>query len=107
MSAEGDRRPNLLGLPNVNGQPSVRLESWKEIASYLMRSERTVRRWEETEELPVHRQLHEKRQRLRLRCRIRRVAAIPSSAHSGLNERIGLIASTENRVQLDWLILDS
>ena len=61
MSAEGDRRPNLLGLPNVNGQPSVRLESWKEIASYLMRSERTVRRWEETEELPVHRQLHEKR----------------------------------------------
>jgi Tol biopolymer transport system component len=61
MSANGDPRLNLLGLPKVTEQPRVRLESWKEIASYLMRSERTVRRWEETEELPVHRQLHEKR----------------------------------------------
>ena len=61
MSANGDPRLNLLGLPKVTEQPRARLESWKEIASYLMRSERTVRRWEETEELPVHRQLHEKR----------------------------------------------
>jgi Tol biopolymer transport system component len=61
MSTEGDPRLNLLRLPKVTEQPSIRLESWKEIASYLMRSERTVRRWEETEELPVHRQLHEKR----------------------------------------------
>ncbi|MGA8028612.1 MAG: SUMF1/EgtB/PvdO family nonheme iron enzyme, partial [Bryobacteraceae bacterium] len=38
-----------------------RLDSWKEIASYLGRSERTVRRWEVSEELPVHRLLHEKR----------------------------------------------
>src|SRR3954452_14311394 len=38
-----------------------RLTSWKEIASYLNRSEKTVRRWEEKEELPVHRLLHEKR----------------------------------------------
>jgi TolB-like protein len=37
------------------------LDSWKEIASYLGRSEKTVRRWEEREELPVHRLLHEKR----------------------------------------------
>lgn len=38
-----------------------RLDSWKEIASYLNRSEKTVRRWEEKEGLPVHRLLHEKR----------------------------------------------
>ncbi len=38
-----------------------RLESWKEIAAYLNRSERTVRRWEEKEDLPVHRLPHDKR----------------------------------------------
>lgn len=38
-----------------------RLDSWKGIASYLGRSEKTVRRWEETEGLPVHRLHHEKR----------------------------------------------
>jgi tetratricopeptide (TPR) repeat protein len=38
-----------------------RLDSWKEIAAYLNRSERTVRRWEATEELPVHRLQHDKR----------------------------------------------
>ncbi|HEX4168131.1 MAG TPA: hypothetical protein VHZ55_21910 [Bryobacteraceae bacterium] len=37
------------------------LDSWKEIASFLGRSEKTVRRWEETEGLPVHRLHHEKR----------------------------------------------
>jgi hypothetical protein len=39
-------------------QQSDRLESWKEIAAYLRRGERTARRWEMTEALPVHRQLH-------------------------------------------------
>jgi Tol biopolymer transport system component len=38
-----------------------RLDSWKEIAAYFRRNERTVRRWEQTEGLPVHRHLHEKR----------------------------------------------
>jgi TolB-like protein/Flp pilus assembly protein TadD len=38
-----------------------RLDSWKEIASYLGRSEKTLRRWEENEGLPVHRLLHERR----------------------------------------------
>ena len=61
MSADGDSRPNLLGMPKGRDQLGIRLDSWKEIASYLIRSERTVRRWEETEGLPVHRQLHEKR----------------------------------------------
>src|SRR6185437_7209864 len=37
-----------------------RLDSWKEIASYLKCSERTVRRWEQ-EGLPVHRHLHKKK----------------------------------------------
>jgi TolB-like protein/tetratricopeptide (TPR) repeat protein len=35
-----------------------RLESWKEIAAYLRRGVRTVRRWEKTEGLPVHRHAH-------------------------------------------------
>ena len=35
-----------------------RLDSWKEIATYLKRSVRTVHRWETEEGLPVHRQLH-------------------------------------------------
>src|SRR5437660_12850315 len=37
-----------------------RLDSWKEIASYLKRDQRTVRRWEK-EGLPVHRHLHTKK----------------------------------------------
>src|SRR5262245_14777223 len=36
-----------------------RLDSWKEIAAYLRRSVRTVRRWESEEGLPVHRHLHQ------------------------------------------------
>jgi len=36
-----------------------RLDSWKEIAAYLKRDERTVRRWER-EGLPVHRHMHKK-----------------------------------------------
>lgn len=38
-----------------------RLDSWKDIAAYLGRNERTVRRWEAREGLPVHRLVHEKR----------------------------------------------
>jgi len=41
--------------------PGDRLESWKEIAGYLNRSVRTVRRWEGQEGLPVHRLQHESR----------------------------------------------
>jgi Tol biopolymer transport system component len=39
----------------------ARLESWKEIAAYLNRGERTVRRWEQTEGLPTHRHIHNRR----------------------------------------------
>jgi tetratricopeptide (TPR) repeat protein len=38
-----------------------RLDGWKDIAAYLGRNERTVRRWEEREGLPVHRHNHDKR----------------------------------------------
>ncbi len=39
---------------------SPRLDSWKEIASYLRRGIRTVQRWERDAGLPVHRLPHEK-----------------------------------------------
>jgi eukaryotic-like serine/threonine-protein kinase len=39
---------------------SGRLDSWKEIAAYLNRGARTVQRWEKTEDLPVHRHMHDK-----------------------------------------------
>jgi hypothetical protein len=44
----------------LRNAPQKTLESWKQIAAYLDRSERTVRRWEVTEGLPVHRREHEK-----------------------------------------------
>ncbi|HSM87233.1 MAG TPA: tetratricopeptide repeat protein [Candidatus Limnocylindrales bacterium] len=37
-----------------------RLDSWKEIATFLRRDVRTVQRWEKKEALPVHRHQHEK-----------------------------------------------
>lgn len=42
----------------MSAPPVDRLDSWKEIAAYLNRGVRTVRRWEEVEGLPVHRQVH-------------------------------------------------
>lgn len=37
-----------------------RLDSWKEIASYLNRDVTTVQRWEKREGMPVHRHLHDR-----------------------------------------------
>jgi TolB-like protein/thioredoxin-like negative regulator of GroEL len=42
----------------MTGKPEDRLDSWKEIAAYLRRGVRTVRRWERDEGLPVHRHVH-------------------------------------------------
>jgi TolB-like protein len=42
----------------VSASPDDRLDSWKEIAAYLDRGVRTVRRWEREEGLPVHRHVH-------------------------------------------------
>ncbi len=39
-------------------EDSDRLDSWKQIAAYLNKSERTVRRWSELEGLPVHKHQH-------------------------------------------------
>lgn len=46
--------------PEKVARPAERLESWKEIAAYLRRGVRTVRRWEKEEGLPIHRHLHKK-----------------------------------------------
>ena len=57
-------------MSNSSNQPPVpsswsdaedRLDSWKEIASYLERTLATVRRWEKKEGLPVHRHVHNER----------------------------------------------
>lgn len=42
----------------MSASPENRLDSWKEIAAYLNRGVRTVRRWEREEGLPVHRHVH-------------------------------------------------
>jgi Tol biopolymer transport system component len=48
--------------PRIEDAPDEpRLDSWKEIASYLGRGIRTVQRWEREEGLPVHRLDHAKR----------------------------------------------
>lgn len=44
----------------MRAPPTDRLTSWKAIAVYLECSARTVRRWEQTEGLPVHRHMHRK-----------------------------------------------
>jgi Tol biopolymer transport system component len=46
---------------NHNQSKPQRIESWKEIAAYLKRDVRTVIRWEKSEGLPVHRQMHQAR----------------------------------------------
>ncbi len=51
---------SLAPVGGVDSAISRRLESWKEIASYLDRSRRTVRRWEDDEGLPIHRHRHAK-----------------------------------------------
>ena len=48
-----------IAMPEPN-TPQKTLEAWKQIAAYLDRSERTVRRWEASEGLPVHRREHER-----------------------------------------------
>src|SRR6476620_9884905 len=42
------------------GTPEDRLNSWKEIATYLSRDVTTVQRWEKREGMPVHRHQHDR-----------------------------------------------
>jgi serine/threonine-protein kinase len=44
-----------------SNDPNDRLDSWKAIAGYLRRTERTARRWERHEGLPIHRLSHHDR----------------------------------------------
>ena len=57
---------NAVGQPLSDTPPSEkpsedRLDSWKEIATYLGRDVTTVQRWEKREAMPVHRHVHAKR----------------------------------------------
>ena len=54
-----------MGEPSPGAPPSVRpredrLDSWKEIATYLNRDVTTVQRWEKREGMPVHRHQHDR-----------------------------------------------
>jgi TolB-like protein/Tfp pilus assembly protein PilF len=52
----------LVSSPEPSGQPAeARLDSWKEIATYLKRDISTVQRWEAREGMPIHRHVHAKR----------------------------------------------
>src|ERR1700729_2622755 len=53
ISAFADELPSM----RLGAGPD-RLDSWKEIASYLKREVRTVQMWEKKEGLPVHRHFH-------------------------------------------------
>ena len=46
--------------PESEPASNERLDSWKELASYLKRNVRTVQRWEKKEGLPVYRHIHDK-----------------------------------------------
>ena len=48
------------GTPPVKRPTEDRLDSWKEIASYLDRDVTTVQRWEKREGMPVYRHLHDR-----------------------------------------------
>jgi hypothetical protein len=54
---ERDRK----GAPDPAADDSDRLNSWKEIETYLGRSDTTLQRWEASEGLPVHRLQHAKK----------------------------------------------
>jgi Tol biopolymer transport system component len=53
----GERSP---GVPPSARPPEDRLDSWKEIATYLNRDVTTVQRWERREGMPVHRHQHDR-----------------------------------------------
>lgn len=67
---------------------SDRLDSWKEIASYLGRDVRTVQRWEKIESLPVRRQQH---------TRLASVYAYKSELDAWLQQRTADIEKTPAR----------
>jgi Tol biopolymer transport system component len=62
---QGHSGESAMGNPSSSVPPPERphedrLDSWKEIASYLNRDVTTVQRWEKREAMPIHRHLHDK-----------------------------------------------
>jgi len=55
--AERETKPNA---KSHSESDTTCFDSWKAIADYLNRNVRTVQRWEQTEGMPVHRQIHRK-----------------------------------------------
>lgn len=56
------RDPSPVSSSALSEQPrETRLDSWKEIATYVKRDVSTVQRWEKREGMPVHRHVHDKR----------------------------------------------
>lgn len=53
------RPPDQSEAGSARDRADQRLDSWKEIASYLRRDVRTVQRWEKNERLPIHRRVHQ------------------------------------------------
>lgn len=54
-----DTKPGICRASVLVSREAVdRLDSWKEIASHMKRTVRTVQRWEKREGLPVHRHTH-------------------------------------------------
>jgi TolB-like protein/Tfp pilus assembly protein PilF len=54
--------PSPVSPPGTSDEPAeVRLDSWKEIATYVKRDISTVQRWEKRESMPIHRHVHDKR----------------------------------------------
>jgi len=51
----GSYRASVLAISEADDH----LDSWKEIASHLKRTVRTVQRWEKQEGLPIHRHVHQ------------------------------------------------
>jgi hypothetical protein len=58
MSTPLDNPYNYKSTRPIEADSSSRLDSWKQIASYLSRDVRTVQRWEKSEGLPVHKHFH-------------------------------------------------
>ena len=61
MDTSKQAEPDPEGGITESRDSTGRLDSWKAVASYLGRSDKTVRRWEEKEGLPIHRLHHDKR----------------------------------------------
>ncbi len=56
------RDPSPVSSSGLSDQPpETRLDSWKEIATYVKRDVSTVQRWEKREAMPIHRHVHDKR----------------------------------------------